>query len=122
MEPSENNNVKESEDILRKMLTETREIPVDHVPYALENRIMAHIESAPQVAVNLWQQWSQALWRTAVPCLAVMILVAVLDQPEATAPQPQPAPSAPLTAQPQSIDEELEAIVMLAIETPALDR
>ena len=122
MEPSEKKNVKESEDILRKMLTETREIPVDHVPYAFENRIMAHIEAAPQVAVNLWQQWSQALWRTAVPCLTVMILVAVLVRPKATAPQPQPAPSAPLTAQPQSIDEELEAIVMLAIETPVLDR
>jgi len=122
MEPSEKKNVKESEDILRKMLTETRQIPVDHVPYAFENRIMAHIEAAPQVAVNLWQQWSQSLMQTAVPCLAVMILVAVLDRPEATDPQPQPAPSAPLSAQPQSIDEELEAIVMLAIETPALDR
>jgi hypothetical protein len=122
MEPSEKKNVKESEDILRKMLTETRQIPVDHVPYAFENRIMAHIEAAPQVAVNLWQQWSQSLMQTAVPCLAVMILVAVLDRPEATDPQLQPAPSAPLTAQPQSIDEELEAIVMLAIETPALDR
>tara|TARA_A100001037_G_scaffold299214_1_gene324343 strand:- start:1187 stop:1555 length:369 start_codon:yes stop_codon:yes gene_type:complete len=122
MKPSDKKNMRESEDILRKMLTETREIPVDHVPYAFEKRIMAHIEAAPQVAVNLWQQWSQALWRTAVPCLAVMILVAVLARPEATGPQPQPAPSAPLTAQTQSIDEELEAIVMLAIETPALDR
>ena len=52
--------MKESEDILRKMLTETREIPVDHVPYAFEKRIMAHIEAAPQAAINLWQQWSQA--------------------------------------------------------------
>ena len=122
MEPSEKKNVKESEDILRKMLTETREIPVDHVPYAFEKRIMAHIEAAPQAAINLWQQWSQALWRAVVPCLAVMILVAVLDSPEATAPQPQSAPSTPLTAQPHSIDEELETIVMLAIETPVLDR
>ena len=76
--------MKESDDILRKMLTETREIPVDHVPYAFEKRIMAHIEAAPQAAINLWQQWSQALWRAVVPCLAVMILVAVLDSPEAT--------------------------------------
>ena len=52
--------MKESEDILRKMLTETREIPVDHVPYAFEKRIMAHIEAAPQAAINLWQQWSQS--------------------------------------------------------------
>ena len=121
MEPSEKNNVKESEDILRKMLTETREIRVDHVPYAFEKRIMAHIEAAPQAAINLWQQWSQALWRAVVPCLAVMILVAVLDSPEAAGPQPQPTPS-PLTAQTQTTDEDLEAIVMLAIETPALDR
>ena len=40
--------MKESEDILRKILTETREIPVDHVPYAFEKRIMAHIEAAPK--------------------------------------------------------------------------
>jgi hypothetical protein len=51
-----------------------------------------------------------------------MILVAVLDSPEAAAPHPQPAPSAPLTAQTQTTDEDLEAIVMLAIETPTLDR
>ena len=114
--------MKESEDILRKMLTETREIPVDHVPYAFEKRIMANIEAAPQAATNLWQQWSQALWRPVMPCLAVMILVAVLDSTEAAAPQPQPAPSAPLTAQTQTTDEDLEAIVMLAIETPSLDR
>ena len=40
--------MKESEDILRKMLTETREIPVDHVPYAFEKRIMATLKPHPK--------------------------------------------------------------------------
>lgn len=113
--------MKDSKDILRKMLTETREIPVDHVPYAFEKRIMAHIEAVPQAALNLWEQWTHALWRAVVPCMAVMILAAVLSRPETDSPKPSSPPSALTTAQAQSSDEELEAIVMLAIETPALD-
>ena len=79
--------MKESEDILRKMLTETREIPVDHVPYAFEKRIMAHIEAAPSSHKSL-AAMEPSPWRAVVPCLAVMILVAVLDSPEAAGPQP----------------------------------
>jgi len=110
------------DDILGKMLTETREINVDRVPYAFEKRVMAHIKGTPQLAVNVWAQWSQSLWRTAIPCFAVMVLVAVWTSSNSTGNQPiEPNPSA-VIVQSDPAEEELEAIVMLAIDSGDMDR
>ena len=107
--------MKNTDDILSKMLAETREIPVnDHVPYAFEKRIMAHINEAP---VNLWDEWAGALWRAVVPCLGVLTLMAVLwKAPAERKPGQSEGSSAPAVAVHESVNEDLEGIVMLAID------
>jgi hypothetical protein len=47
--------------------------PGDHVPYAFEKRVMARLASWP--VPDLWTQWSNGLWRAAVSCVAVMLLL-----------------------------------------------
>ena len=49
--------------------------PSDAVPYAFEQRIMAHLGKAP--VLDLWADWSRALWRAAAPCVAVAIVFSV---------------------------------------------
>jgi hypothetical protein len=48
--------------------------PDERVPYAFEKRIMARLsEAAP---VDVLGSWGRSLWRAAVPCLAVAVLLA----------------------------------------------
>jgi len=110
------------DDILGKMLTETREINVDRVPYAFEKRVMAHIKETPQLAVNVWAQWSQSLWRTAIPCFAVMVLVAVWTGSNSTGNQPTQPMAPKLVVQSDPAEEDLETIVMLAIDSGGMDQ
>lgn len=50
--------------------------PVDRVPLAFEQRVLAHLKSRP--APDLSALWARALWRAAVPCVALMaVLLAV---------------------------------------------
>jgi hypothetical protein len=50
-----------------------REAPDDRVPYAFEKRIMARLaEAAP---VDVLGFWGRSLWRAAVPCLALALLL-----------------------------------------------
>jgi len=110
------------DDILGKMLAETRGIDVSRVPYAFEKRVMAHIKETPQLAVNIWAQWSQALWRATIPCFAVMVLLAVWTGSNSTGNQPiEPNPSA-VIVQSDPAEEELTAIVMLAIDSTGVDQ
>lgn len=52
-----------------------RHVPGDQAPYAFEKRIMARIASTrPMDALALW---SGALWRSALSCLAVTLLMGV---------------------------------------------
>ena len=110
------------DDILGKMLTETREINVDRVPYAFEKRVMAHIKETPQLAVNVWAQWSQSLWRTAIPCFAVMVLVAIWTGSNSTGNQPTQPMAPKLVVQSDPAEEDLETIVMLAIDSGGMDQ
>lgn len=57
----------------RKLINAARGVvPSDHVPYAFEQRIMARLrEAAPLDALSLW---GRALWRAALPCLALTLL------------------------------------------------
>jgi hypothetical protein len=112
--------MKKIEDILERLLAETREIPEnDRVPYAFEKRIMAHIKEAPAALADVWSAWAQSLWKAVVPCLAVLVMVAVwmkapADGSGATTPQGNAAPAVANFDAPG--DEDLESIVMLAIE------
>jgi hypothetical protein len=47
--------------------------PSDRVPYAFEKRISALLAARP--VLDRWAIWSRALWRGAVGCLAVLLLL-----------------------------------------------
>jgi hypothetical protein len=60
----------------RKLIKAARAVPQDpRVPYAFEKRVMARLEGLkPQDA---WALWGHALWRGAVFCLTLVVLLAV---------------------------------------------
>jgi len=47
--------------------------PDDRVPYAFEQRVMAHLRAAPRL--DRWGLWANALWRAAMPCLGLVLLL-----------------------------------------------
>jgi len=47
--------------------------PSDRVPYAFEKRILARLAARP--ALDVWVVWSRALWRGALGCLAVVLVL-----------------------------------------------
>jgi hypothetical protein len=49
--------------------------PSDRVPYAFEQRIMARIQAEP--LLDVVSLWARALWRAAIPCVAVTLLFSV---------------------------------------------
>lgn len=51
--------------------------PSDHVPYAFEKRIMAHIHSLQPATV--WALWGQPLWRAALGCVALTVVMGALS-------------------------------------------
>jgi len=115
--------MKKIEDILDRLLAKTREIPADdRVPYAFEKRIMAHIKEAPATVTDAWLAWSQSLWKAVVPCLAVLVMVAVwmkapTEGTGATTPQGNAAPAIASFKTPgDTANGDLESIVMLAID------
>lgn len=63
------------------LLREARQKAADQrVPLAFEKRVMAALRASP--VLDHWEQWSQALWRAAAPCLGVAALIvawAVMD-------------------------------------------
>jgi hypothetical protein len=61
------------DELQRKLLAAARANPPrDDVPYAFEKRIIAALR--PSRLPDLAALWARALWRAAVPCLAVMVL------------------------------------------------
>jgi hypothetical protein len=63
-----------SEKLERKLVAVARaDVPVDAVPYAFEKRVTARLRGRSNLdAVGFW---SRALWRAAIPCLAIPLLV-----------------------------------------------
>jgi len=49
--------------------------PLETVPYAFDQRVMANLRSGP--VVDAWSDWSRALWRAAAPCVAVAIVLGI---------------------------------------------
>ena len=63
------------------------EPPDERVPYAFEKRILARLKAAPPA--DALALWARALWRAALPCVAVVCLLAAvswLTPPPASAP------------------------------------
>jgi hypothetical protein len=66
------------EHLQKKLLAAARaNPPEDRVPYAFEKRIVARLAAQPSVDSSAF--WARALWRAAVPCVAVTILLATLS-------------------------------------------
>lgn len=56
-----------------KLLAAARLTPSnEHVPYAFEKRIMAHL-SRP--ILDVWSLWGRSLWRAATACVIAMALL-----------------------------------------------
>ena len=64
-----------------------RHPPSEHVPYAFEQRIMARLRSAGP-ALDRLTLWTRALWRAAIPCVVVTLLIIVWPglSPDTSAP------------------------------------
>ena len=76
------------------------------VPYAFEQRIMAHIRA--RHLPDAWASWSQALWRAAAPCVALAVVLLVWS-----------AVSPVATGDTHTLTDDLESAVMAGI--PHLD-
>lgn len=65
-------------ELQEKLLAAARQSPPsDRVPFAYETRIMARLRtSSPE---DGWTLWGQALWRAAVACLTLAILLSALS-------------------------------------------
>ncbi len=62
------------DDLQQKIFAAARALPQsDHVPYAFEKRIMAHLKARP--ALDVWAVWSRLLWRAAAPCVGIMLVL-----------------------------------------------
>ena len=66
------------EQLQKKLLAAARaNPPEDRVPYAFEKRVLARLAAQPTLDGSAL--WARALWRAAVPCVAVTILLAGLS-------------------------------------------
>ena len=71
----------------RKLIAAARSHRVSEaVPYAFEQRIMAHVRMRP--ALDAGSLWARALWRAAGPCVGIMLLLGAWSvfAPAGTAP------------------------------------
>lgn len=64
---------------LHKLLIETaRKLPEkDCVPASFEKRIMSHIDA--EGLTDALTLWAKGLWRAAIPCLTLMMLIGTLN-------------------------------------------
>ena len=61
-------------DLQKKLLVAARtDVPGDHVPYAFEKRITALLAS--RVAAENMNLWVRGLWRAAVSCVVITLLL-----------------------------------------------
>ena len=92
--------------------------PSEKVPYAFEQRILAHIRSVP--APDVWGEWAVSLWRSSVPCILVMIALAGWAL---YTPQSAQAPSLAQTSNTvPDLSQQMENTVFAAgVQDPASD-
>jgi hypothetical protein len=66
--------MKKRRDMYDRLIRAAQRLPEDEqVPYAFEKRIMAHLR--PMKQVDNVTLWALGLWKAAVPCVAVMLLI-----------------------------------------------
>jgi hypothetical protein len=94
-------------DVEKKLIQAARQDkPSDKVPYAFEKRVMTFLRPLP--TPDCWGLWAGALWRGAVPCLALMLLLTVWS-------------FAPSSSQPSSsnLPQEMDNTVLAAVDQVA---
>jgi hypothetical protein len=95
------------EELQRKLIAAARALaPSDRVPYAFEQRVLAHLRPLP----DAWAMWSSALWRAAAPCLAIVLLLGIWSWFQPTTP-----------ASGTDLSEAFENTVLAAVQEPAAD-
>ena len=63
-----------SDKLAKKLIMAARvDAPSETVPYAFEKRILSRIQARP--GLDLAGLWSRALWRAAIPCLAIPLML-----------------------------------------------
>jgi len=73
------------DELQKKLIANARRQPADErVPYAFEKRVMAHL--AARSGVDQWVLLARGLWRAAVSCtlLALVVVVVSLFLPKST--------------------------------------
>ena len=102
------------EQLNQKLLAAARRnVPDDRVPFAFEKRIMGRLGS---VAVpDGLALWAHGLWRAAIPCIAVVVLLGVSSL--FVAPEiPAASPAAPASSE---LSQEFENTLLAAVDQPA---
>jgi hypothetical protein len=98
------------DELYRRLIAAARaDAPSEQVPYSYAKRVMARLGDSPRTVVDAWGVWAGGLWRGAVPCVAVMLLLsawAVL------------APRA--NASSNDFSQELENTVLAAVDQEAV--
>jgi len=95
------------EHLQKKLLAAARTAPADdRVPYAFEKRILARLTSQP--ATDVAALWARALWRAAVPCVGLTLLVAILSFSLAS--------SGTASAGDDNISQQFEQALLVSVE------
>ena len=98
----------------RKLIAAARATaPSDRVPYAFEKRIMARLAAAP--VPDTLTLWAGALWRAAVPCMAVVMLLGVTSF---FVPRETPATET-VTAASAELSTDFEGALLASVEPSA---
>jgi len=64
-------------ELQRKLVAAARLFPPgEQVPCAFAERVMAHLRSLPTLDIRVL--WARALWRAAICCVAIMLLLGAL--------------------------------------------
>jgi hypothetical protein len=93
-----------------------RQAPDDRVPYAFEKRIMARLAAAP-VPDGL-VLWASALWRAAIPCVAIGLLLG-LGSLWLPAERPAAGAGTAVAAAPAELSQDFESTLLAAVDQPA---
>jgi hypothetical protein len=97
----------------KKLLAAARNNPPeDRVPYAFEKRVLAHLVSQPAADSSAF--WARALWRAAVPCVAVTILMATLSF---TLVSSDPSTTTTSTSATASVSEQFEQALLASVDS-----
>jgi len=76
----------------------------DEVPYAFEKRVMARLRNEPMLDVVAL--WTRALWRAAIPCVAITLIFSVWATH---------TPEQALPAQTADLSLELESTLLASV-------